>query len=181
MSPSPKRGQFWRIFLGTILLSIAYGILHDMVTAHVAVQYFTEYHPHLVDSKSPIVMALLWGVVATWWFGAMAGLVIGIADVVGKSPIVPAHAVLKLAGKALLVVLALAMLVLVFSLALKDHMPRMMDDYFYDEAPSLRLRLGSVGNAHLFSYAGCLLAVIWVCVSIAVQRRRLRFASSLRD
>lgn len=47
-----------KIILFGVFVAIVYGIAHDMVTAHVYVEYFTVYHMHVVDSESPVVMAL---------------------------------------------------------------------------------------------------------------------------
>lgn len=52
--------------LQVVLLSCLLGIALDMVTANVAVEYFTGHHPHVVDSDSPWVLALVWGPGASW-------------------------------------------------------------------------------------------------------------------
>ncbi len=84
-----------KIIVGTILLAVVYGIAHDMVTAHVDVRYFTVYHPHLVDSESPVVMALLWGFVATWWMGLIIGGILALATQAASAPRLSAKVVLK--------------------------------------------------------------------------------------
>jgi hypothetical protein len=85
--------------------SIAYGIIHDMVTAHVAVDYFTVYHPKVVDSQSPIVMALVWGVIATWWMGFGLGLQLAVASQLGSKPYIEAKTLVKPVIKLLAVTL----------------------------------------------------------------------------
>ena len=70
----------------TVAAAILYGIAHDMVTAHRCVEYFTIGHVEVVDSESPIVMALLWGVLATWWFGLIGGLILAWAARQGTHP-----------------------------------------------------------------------------------------------
>lgn len=57
-------------FLGAVL----YGAVRDQVTARICLEYFTVMHPPLVESQSPTVVALAWGVVATWWMGLLLGL-----------------------------------------------------------------------------------------------------------
>lgn len=69
-----------RIVLECTLLSCVAGIAMDMVTAHVAVEYFTIHHPKVVESTSPIVMALVWGIGASWWFGAICGGVLAVVN-----------------------------------------------------------------------------------------------------
>ncbi len=58
---------------GTLLLTISacvvYGIIHDQFTVRICIEYFTIAHPTIIESQSPIMLALAWGVVATWWVG----------------------------------------------------------------------------------------------------------------
>ncbi len=69
------RTAIW-IILGSIGLACLLGLALDVVTANVAVEYFTVYHPYVVDSQSPWVMAGIWGIIASWWFGAIVGLIL---------------------------------------------------------------------------------------------------------
>lgn len=62
------------------LLACGLGIAMDLVTAHIAVEYFTVHHPKIIESQSPIAMAFLWGVGASWWFGAIAGIILAIIN-----------------------------------------------------------------------------------------------------
>ena len=73
------------IFLA-VMAAIAYGIVHDQVTARICVEYFTIGHPRLIDSDSPTVLALFWGVVATWWVGLPLGLGLAVAARAGRRP-----------------------------------------------------------------------------------------------
>jgi hypothetical protein len=73
------------IFLA-LTAAIAYGIVHDQITARICVEYFTIGHPRLIDSDSPTVLALFWGVVATWWVGLPLGLGLAVAARGGRRP-----------------------------------------------------------------------------------------------
>jgi len=75
-----------RIVFGSVLAAIVYGILHDLVTAHVCLQYFTVAHPLILPSGDPVVMALLWGVLATWWVGLALGVPLAVAARFGGRP-----------------------------------------------------------------------------------------------
>ena len=162
--------EFGRIVGGTTPLSIAYGIVHDMVTAHVCVEYFTVFHPHLVNSNSPIVMALLWGVLATFWFGAGAGALLGIAALQDGCP--RSHPRSSCAGAqiALVVVFCLAMSALVGVYEFAQTAPDKTPDWDY------RSRLISVGVTHAFSYAASTVAAFVVAVRIMWRRIRTRSA-----
>jgi len=74
------------IVVVTVLAAIAYGIVHDQITARICVEYFTIGHPQLIDSDSPTVLGLFWGVVATWWIGLPLGIGLAVAARAGKRP-----------------------------------------------------------------------------------------------
>lgn len=67
----------------TVLLCVAaavgYGVAHDQVTARVCVEYFTVGHPPVFATGDPTLLALGWGVIATWWVGLLLGLPLAAA------------------------------------------------------------------------------------------------------
>jgi hypothetical protein len=75
-----------RIVLFSVLAAIVYGVLHDQVTARVCVEYFTIGHPPLFPTTSPTLLALGWGVVATWWVGLPLGVLLAAAARLGSRP-----------------------------------------------------------------------------------------------
>jgi len=97
--------EFLRIVGLGLGAAIAYGILHDQITARICVEYFTVGHPPLISSTSPTLLALAWGVVATWWVGLPLGLALAVAARAGRRPKTNAAAVAPRVIK-LLVVMA---------------------------------------------------------------------------
>lgn len=67
------------------LSAIVYGIAHDMVTAHVCVEYFTIAHPPVFPTQSPFLLAIGWGIIATWWVGLPLGVLLAAAARIGKT------------------------------------------------------------------------------------------------
>lgn len=59
--------------------AVAYGIVHDQITARICVEYFTIGHPPLFATDSPTLLALGWGVIATWWVGLILGVPLAVA------------------------------------------------------------------------------------------------------
>lgn len=55
-----------------------YGILHDQVTIRVCPEYFTIFHPRIFPTESLTLIALGWGVVATWWVGLPLGIMLAV-------------------------------------------------------------------------------------------------------
>ncbi|MFM8981040.1 MAG: hypothetical protein ACKOSS_11340 [Planctomycetia bacterium] len=80
-----------RIVLLCIAAAVAYGLVHDQVTVRVCLAYFSEFHPPLVATHDPTLLALAWGVVATWWVGAGLGLLLALAARAGARPVLGAR------------------------------------------------------------------------------------------
>lgn len=98
--------------LKIIALSVAaaciYGILHDQITAHLCVEYFTIAHPTIFHTTSPFLLAIGWGVVATWPLGLLMGILAAVAARFGSPPRVSASDILPLILLLLLVMAILA-------------------------------------------------------------------------
>jgi hypothetical protein len=67
-----------------ILAGAVYGILHDQVTVRVCLEYFTVFHPNIFHTQSPTLLALGWGVLATWWVSIFLGIMLAIAARAGS-------------------------------------------------------------------------------------------------
>src|SRR5262245_9614369 len=78
--------QFTGIVLFCVFAAVVYGIVHDMVTARVCVEYFTIGHTPIFGTDDPTVLALGWGFLATWWVGAILGVVLALAAREGSRP-----------------------------------------------------------------------------------------------
>jgi hypothetical protein len=75
-----------RIVVLALVAAIAYGIAHDQVTARTCVEYFTIGHPPIFPTTSPTLLALGWGIVATWWVGLPIGCLLALAARGGRRP-----------------------------------------------------------------------------------------------
>jgi hypothetical protein len=78
--------EFLKIWLLSIGAAVCYGVVHDLVTAHVCVEYFSVAHPMILPLSSPTAFALEWGVLATWWVGAGLGLGLAACSRLGARP-----------------------------------------------------------------------------------------------
>ncbi|MBK7403436.1 MAG: hypothetical protein IPJ41_02080 [Phycisphaerales bacterium] len=96
------------IVAGSTFAAVAYGLVHDQLTIRVCPEYFTITHPKIVASASLTVIALAWGVAATWWMGAALGLLVAVAARAGSEPRVGAARLVRPVGLVLGVSAALA-------------------------------------------------------------------------
>ena len=87
-----------KIILLCIVGACVYGIVHDQITARISVEYFTIGHPIIVDTTSPTVLGLVWGVVATWWMGLILGVPIALVSRVGRFEKLSARELVKPIG-----------------------------------------------------------------------------------
>jgi hypothetical protein len=82
--PNPMHATL--IVLLSVAAAITFGVLHDLVTAHICIEYFTIGHPRLFATDWPVPHALAWGVLATWWVGALLGVPLALAARAGRRP-----------------------------------------------------------------------------------------------
>jgi hypothetical protein len=92
----------------SVLAAIVYGIVHDQITARICVEYFTIGHARLIESESPTVLGLFWGLVATWWVGLPLGAGLAVAARAGKAPKLEAKQLAPSLARLLVVMLAVA-------------------------------------------------------------------------
>jgi hypothetical protein len=155
MNAGTKR--FLAIVLGTTLLACVLGIALDLVTANVAVEYFSVYHPHVVDTENPWILALVWGVIASWWAGAIAGIVVATVNYLRAQPL-EAHRILRWGVVACVVLwlVMIAVLVAVYLVAGTIPEAQRRPTFEHDR------RLMAVAMAHQFEYllAGIAMLVI---------------------
>jgi hypothetical protein len=78
--------QFLGIVGTCVLASVAYGIIHDQITVRVCLEYFTVFHPKIIESQDPTILGLAWGVYATWWAGLILGLGLATTARLGSRP-----------------------------------------------------------------------------------------------
>lgn len=81
--------DFVVIVLGTTLIACLLGIAVDLVTAHVAVDYFLEHHPRIIESERAWALAIAWGIGAAWWAGAISGVLLAALNYRLGSPLRP--------------------------------------------------------------------------------------------
>ena len=72
-----------KIIAGCIVAAMLYGIVHDQVTARIYLPYFTVFHPPVLNTESPTLIAIGWGIIATWWVGAFLGVLLALSARLG--------------------------------------------------------------------------------------------------
>lgn len=166
--------QFLKIVALATAGAVLYGIVHDQVTIRISPAYFTVFHPHLFTTNSLTLLALAWGVLATWWAGVIMGCLLGVAARAGTEPRITSSQVVRpvLALLAVMGVSALFFGVLGFRLASRHAVTALAGapaDTSHEYA-----RLIGVWWAHSASYAVGFLGALVLCVVTLIRRLRDR-------
>lgn len=165
--------------LGIIAISVAaaifYGIVHDQITARVCVEYFTIGHPRMIDSESPTVLGVFWGIVATWWVGLPLGIGLAGAARAGKKPKLNVWDVVRPIIKLLCFMFIVAAITgfVGFEIAKAGYI-RLLEPLASQVPAEKHIAFLADGCAHIASYASGIIGgiVLWV----STWRRRSRFA-----
>lgn len=149
-----------------IAAAVVYGIIHDQFTARVCVEYFTVFHPPVFATNSPTLLGFGWGVIATWWAGAMIGLPLALATRAGSRPRMNARQVVPYILR-LLLVMALSAIAFGWIGYRWGHLPENMSNVL---PMAVEHRLSADLWAHSASYASGFLGGLTLCV-LAWRRR----------
>jgi hypothetical protein len=172
--------RFISIIALALVAAIGYGILHDQITARVCLEYFTIGHPRIFPTESPTLLALGWGIIATWWFALPLGFALACAARLGDRP-------KKSAGELFrpLVVLltcngALAALAGIGTYLLARGRLIPIDPWVVANVPAAaRLRFLADWSAHTTSYAGGFVGSVVLCLWVWKSRRPRRDGSNM--
>jgi hypothetical protein len=173
MMPNRQSGfiEGAKIVAFSVFAAVVYGVLHDQVTAHLCVEYFTIAHPPIFPTESPFWLALGWGIIATWWVGLSLGIGLALAAQLGSAP-KQAFLTVRRRIVGLMIASAIAAIVAgiggaaLFSSGVVD-IPERWELYI----PSSRhLVFTAVAWAHLASYAVGLLGGLAV-IGLTIRRR----------
>lgn len=140
--------RFLITMIGFIALACATGIAFDLISANLAVDYFSIHHPTIVRTENPWLLAFIWGVAASWWTGAIAGGVIAAINQRRKHPLPPKR-VLRWAAGACVGIWAAMLSVMIAILIVSEvviPVDKRGDTFEHDR------RLMAVAMAHQYEY-----------------------------
>ena len=159
----------------TILLclfgAITFGILHDLITANICLEYFTIAHPKVIESQNPFLLALVWGALATWWVGLILGILIMCSNSIGKASAI-SFTVIKRYIIRLLVTMPItsALAGLIGYLLAKTNAIHLIGELAETIPFKKQDVFLAVGWAHVSSYIVGFVGGIVICTKIWMQR-----------
>ena len=151
--------RFLTIGLGSTGLACLLGISVDLVTANVAVEYFSVHHPRLVPTENPWALAVIWGVTASWWFGAISGVIVASINHRRRNPLEPMR-ILKWTLIACIVLWLIMIAILLAVLAVASTIPIEKRRATFDSDR----RLMAVAMAHQCEYVLGAIALVPIAI-----------------
>ena len=160
--------EFLKIVFACVLAAILYGIIHDQITARICLEYFTVFHPPVFLSRSPTLLAFGWGVIATWWAGAIIGLLIGVAARFGTRAQLTIRDLIPMI---IVLIIFMATCAVIFGTIgyFKGVMPIQNDPMI---PVAIQRRFLADWWAHSASYASGFLGGLTICAIVIVKRMR---------
>jgi len=154
--------------------AIGYGVLHDQVTARISLEYFTIGHPPLLPTESPTLLALGWGVVATWWVGLPLGVLLWLAARIGGRPKLTAADLRRPVGRLLAGMAACSIIAGIIGGLLAGNGRVWLVQPMFDAVPADRhVAFLIVLWMHSASYIAGIVGGLLLAVSTWRRRRRL--------
>jgi hypothetical protein len=162
-----------RIVLNCIAAAIGYGLIHDQITIRVCPEYFTIGHDPILPDAPLTVIALLWGVIATWWMGLFLGTVLAIAARAGSAPKRTAGELRRPMRKLLLTMAGAALVAGVCGYVSARLGWVWLVEPYASAVPAAR-HVGFLADmwAHLASYAVGFFGGLLLCIQVWLQRRK---------
>lgn len=165
--------QFAAIILLTTLAAVVYGIVHDQITVRICLEYFTIFHPPVVPTTNPTLLAFGWGVIATWWAGFLIGVPLAFCSRLGAPPRRDVTSLVRPVAKLMLVMAGGAILSGFIGWTLASNGVIQMTEYSASLLPESRqARFFADLWAHNASYAGGFIGGLVLCVRVRLAKNR---------
>ena len=140
-----------------------------MITAHYCPAYFLPpHHVIIIDTEVPFFLALIWGVVATFWMGAIFGAMVGTCAVAGRLPLLPFPRFKKMLIRCLVITFILAMVALIGVHLIGDIAKAQSTSVIEEDR-----RLVVAAVTHGVSYFVSAVSGIFLCIWAVVVRFKL--------
>jgi len=171
--------EFIRIIGLSILAAVAYGIVHDQITVRVCLEYYTIAHPPLFGTTSPTMIAIGWGIIATWWAGLMVGLPLALASRCGSWPKLSAAMLLRSIISLLLLMAAISFTAAIATwISARLGAVELRGGLAYVIVPDRHARFMAARHSHLTSYAVGFLGGIGLIIRVIFRRRGMKANSA---
>jgi hypothetical protein len=153
-----------KIVFGCIVAAVLYGVIHDQFTVRICVEYFSVFHPRVFATNAPTFLALGWGIIATWWVGAILGVLLALAARAGSRPKLNAVDLVGPVAKLLGLMAACAVVSGVVGFVLTQRQVIFPPELVrYELAPFLHARFMADWWAHNTSYGVGLVGGVLLC------------------
>jgi hypothetical protein len=167
--PDSVAVEFLKILLACVVAAAFYGVLNDLVTAHLCIEFFKLF-PLDIKSSNPVVVAIVFGVLSTWWIGLLLGIIMASCARLGDYNRRTLADLLSPLSKLLIAIAAIAILsgFVAYAMAPPEGIPN-----WSGIIPPEKQRIAfSVNGAHLGAYASGAIGTVILCINLIVGRAR---------
>lgn len=160
-----------QVVLLSILAGALYGIVHDQVTARVCIEYFTIGHAPIFATRSPTLLAIGWGIIATWWVSLFLGISLAAAARLGRAPKQSVRELIRPMG---MLLLGMGVVALISGLVGYARAKAGAIDPWVTAniQPSQRVAFMADLWAHTASYASGAIGGLFLCAYVWLSRHR---------
>ncbi|MBU8546145.1 MULTISPECIES: hypothetical protein [Roseomonadaceae] len=158
-----------KIILLCVVAVCVYGIMNNLITVRILPEFFAIFGANTAH-VNPNQIAFFFGVIATWWVGAVIGVVLAISARAGSRPRISAVQLVKPLIYCLVAVGALACLAgfSMYGLSVNVELPRQYSPYISSDKANA---FWVVNAIHTVDYVAGLLAGVLLC-SVTYGSRR---------
>lgn len=166
--------QWIAIVLACTIAAATYGVANDLVTAFCCIEFFRLFHID-VQTSNPIVIAVVYGVLSTWWVGVILGVIVASSARLGGQPRVDVLGLVRPLG---LLVLCVGITAIVFGLgAYLMATPSRLQDAsikeLFERLPVEKHRAAfAVNGAHLGAYIAGIIGSVMLSIRTIVVRSK---------
>lgn len=181
--------------------TIAYGIVHDQVTARICPEYFTKgFHERMMNNwqgvplldtcrellikhkDSPTIVAGIWGVVATWWVGIPLGVALALSARAGSLPKLKAKDLWGKILKSLMITGASSFVAGLIGYGLVKNDLVQLNASGVQGVPENKMAVfGADAFAHWAAYNVGALTALGLCLAILKERYDLSWEQAMKE
>lgn len=146
--------------------AILYGLVQDQIGIRYCPEYFTVAHPPVFHTENLTLLALLWGLVSSWWVGLLLGFGLALAAAAGQPPYIEPNSLLRPIAFAFAAVGLVTFLVA--CLVSAAHI-----DLFSQQTARQPERLTALFFAYDATYIAAGTAGLWLILATAKRRKAM--------
>lgn len=171
----PEIGMKFLKIIGLVTTAASmYGVLNNLVTANLCIEFFRLFRLD-IHSSNPVVIAVVYGVLSTWWLGLLLGIIVACAARTGHRAQLSASDLMRPIG---FLIATMCFVAAISGWIGHSVAPSFVSEPGIQEAfavipPEKHVMAFAVNAAHLGAYGSGIIGVLVLCVRVLARRSNL--------